>query len=512
MRFGTVVRLLGAGFLLGAPAAAQPPEARPAGETSAEGAPALDAPAQGAPAQEPPTEEPSAEEPPAQDAPAQDAPAEEPSAEEPPAEAYPFAIFEDLALGTEPASADLTGQLGVPDADYIPEVFQYRRRGTQRSGSELGGEHRSAALTGFRVLDRRVDPGGTVRAIARVETAFERGRAFVAEFWSQTWGRAAVVYVNFRPHPRDRKLYLGRGRVGRHQIGGRYNLGATMITDERGRKKAYSAEFNPVLRAPDGSPAYFVVPENPEADITAPTLRSVGILTPEVRVGETIRVEAFVEDDLAGPAQARAVFESPSGARRVRADLIGDARRPGRFLGAFAIPAWYEGGRWRLQRLELHDAARNSALLFAASTEALEDATVQVEADPALLDEEPPALLALELSRREAAAGESVPVAALVEDLGSGVEAVVVSFRSPSGADLIRVGLESRNPPLNRPSLVPQPTVFRGAFRIAPWQERGTYRLSRVNLSDRAQNYRNLDPARHEEVRGLAVRWLPDDP
>ena len=104
-----------------------------------------------------------------------------------------------------------------------------------------------------------MDPGDTVRAIARVEPAFEKGRRFVAEFWSQEYGRASVIYVNFKPHEKDKNLYLGRGKVDRHHPGGRYNVGSTMITDEHGHKKAYSTEFNPVMRAPDGSPAYFVV-------------------------------------------------------------------------------------------------------------------------------------------------------------------------------------------------------------------------------------------------------------
>ena len=121
-------------------------------------------------------------------------------------------------------------------------------------------------------------------------------------------------------------------------------------------------------------------------------------------------------------------------------------------------------------------------------------------------------LLALELPQREAPAGESIPVAALVEDNRSGVDKVYVSFQSPSGADLVRVELESRNPPLNRPSLVPQPNVFRGSLKIERWRERGRYRVSRVNLSDRAQNYRNLNPVRDEEVRGLEVVFLEDPP
>ncbi len=423
---------------------------------------------------------------------------------------YPFEIVEDVTMGTEPASADVTGQLGVADEDYIPEVFQYRRRGAQRAQRELSGDHRSTALTEFKVIDLEVDPGDTVRAIARVEPAFEKGRRFVAEFWSQEYGRASVIYVNFKPHEKDKKLYLGRGKVDRHHPGGRYNVGSTMITDEHGHKKAYSTEFNPVLRAADGSPAYFVVSENPEADVTPPTLRSVAVLTPAVGPGETIRVEAFAEDNLAGPTQARAVFVSPSKRRAVRADLIGDARRPGRFLGAFSIPEWYEGGLWKIQKVELYDAARNSALLFAATAPGLRDATVLVEENPEKRDDEPPALLAIELPQREALAGESIPVAALVEDNLSGVDKVYISFQSPSGADLVRVSLESKNPPLNRPSLVPQPNVFRGALKIEPWQERGAYAVSRVNLSDRAQNYLNLNPVRDEEVRGLEVVFSPE--
>ena len=423
---------------------------------------------------------------------------------------YPFEIVEDVTMGTEPASADVTGQLGVADEDYVPEVFQYRRRGAQTAQRELSGDHRSTALTEFRVIDLGVDPGDTVRAIARVEPAFEKGRRFVAEFWSQDYGRASVIYMNFKPHEKDRKLYLGRGRVDRHHPGGRYNVGSTMITDEHGRKKAYSTEFNPVMRAEDGSPAYFVVSENPEADVTPPTLRSLEILTPEVGVGETIRVEAFAEDNLAGPTQARAVFVSPSGRRSVRADLIGDARRPGRFLGAFSIPEWYEGGLWRVQKVELYDAARNSALIFAATSPVLADSSVLVDADPDRRDDEAPVLLAVELPQREALASESIPVAALVEDNLSGVDKVYVSFRSPSGADLVRVELESRNPPLNRPSLVPQPNVFRGTLKIEAWRERGTYTVSRVNISDRAQNYLNLNPVRDEAIRGLEVVFLPD--
>ena len=127
--------------------------------------------------------------------------------------AYPFEIVDDVTQGTEPASADVTGQLGVADEDYIPEVFQYRRRGTQPAQRELSGEHRSTALTEFRVIDLEVDPGDTVRAIARVEPAFEKGRRFVAEFWSQEYG-PGLGHLHELQAPREGQEPLSRARQG----------------------------------------------------------------------------------------------------------------------------------------------------------------------------------------------------------------------------------------------------------------------------------------------------------
>ena len=57
---------------------------------------------------------------------------------------------------------------------------------------------------------------------------------------------------------------------------------------------------------------------------------------------------------------------------------------------------------------------------------------------------------------------------------------------------------------------MPQPNVFRGVLKIEEWRERGAYKVSRVNISDRAQNYLNLNPVRDEEIRGLEVEFLPE--
>jgi hypothetical protein len=424
---------------------------------------------------------------------------------------FPFRLIDDPRMGTDPASADVVGLTDLPADEYVPEVFQYRRPEHQITESQLlGGEHRHPALTEFRVVDRVVAPGGTVRVVARVSPPFKEGKGFPAEFWSQDYGRAAVVYVNFRPSKKDNTLYLGQGQVGRFHPGGRYNIGSTMVPDEHGHKKAYSHDFNPKMREPDGTPAYFVVTDNPQLDLTPPTLLSLRLAEKTVRIGQTLHVEMEAQDNLSGPTQAQAVFVSASGRRSVRADLIGSAKERGRFFGAFSIPQWYEGGRWSIQKLVIYDEAGNQALLFAPTEPLLQQVAFEVEQDPDRVDSEPPRLIAIEIPLRESPASEDVPIAALVEDDKSGVDKVFVSFQSPHGADLIRVELKSENPPLNRPSLVPQPNVFRGTLALKPWHERGEYRVSRVNLADRAQNYRNLNPVRDESVRGMSIKFLTD--
>jgi hypothetical protein len=425
---------------------------------------------------------------------------------------FPFELFDDPSMGTEPTSADVVGVTDLPPDQYVPEVFQYRRRDAQVPESKLTGEHRHPALTEFRVIDRVVAPGAKVRVLARVSPPFKEGKSFPAEFWSQDYGRAAVVYVYFKPSKKDKTLYLGLGDVGRYLPAGRYNIGSTMVPDEHGHKKAYSHDFNPKMREKDGTPAFFVVSDNPQVDVTPPTLSSIKIREDKVAIGETVHVEMEARDDLSGPTEAEAVFVGPSGERSVRVDLIGSAREPGRFWGAFSMPQWYEGGRWTLQRLAVSDDARNQALLFAPTEPLMKDVGFEVTQVDTKVDREPPRLITLELGKREVEATETVPVAALAEDDLSGVEKVYVSFQSPHGADLIRVELKSDNPPLNRPSLVPQPNVFRGNLQLKPWQERGVYRVSRVNLADRANNYRNLNPVRDAIIEGITVKFLEDAP
>jgi hypothetical protein len=422
--------------------------------------------------------------------------------------AFPFVLYDDVRLGSEPTSADQIGLTDLPPDEYVPEVFQYLRPGLQVKESELkGGDHRHHALTEFRVVDRVVEPGDTVRLVARVSPPFQKGRPFVAEFWSQEYGRAAVVYVNFKPSKKDKTLYLGKGSVGKFHPGGRYNVGSTMVPDEHGHKKAYSHDFAPTMREPDGTPVYFVVRDNPKADLTPPTLVSIRVAEKRVKIGQTIHVEIEAKDEISGPTQAQAVFVSPSGDKGIRADLIGSVREPGKFYGAFSIPEWYEGGAWTIQKLIIYDAARNSGLLFTPTEPLMQGVSFEVEQDLSQVDREPPRLITLEIPKRQAAASESVPVAALVEDNKSGVEKVYVSFLSEHGADLIRVELRSSNPPLNRPSRVPQPNVYRGALSLEKWHERGEYRVTRVNLADRASNYLNLNPVRDEMIQGITVTF-----
>ena len=83
-----------------------------------------------------------------------------------------------------------------------------------------------------------------------------------------------------------------------------------------------------------------------------------------------------------------------------------------------------------------------------------------------------------------------------------------MSFYSPYGVDFQRVKLSNDPVELNRRSAGKQANVYHGALRIRPTQEPGRWIVSRVNLSDNANNYRNYNAVRDDIIKDLSVVFL----
>jgi hypothetical protein len=407
--------------------------------------------------------------------------------------------------GVLPASSFHDGGTYLPPDQRVPEVFNYLEPRQQIRQGQLLGSQLPPVLLEFRIITKDVKPGDEVRAVARVR-AINKARPFTSLFTHTEYGRAtAAVYLNFEQSKQDPELFLGRGQAPRYLAAGRYVIADTIISDENGHRKAYWADWNPLLMEADGSPVGFNVPENPDADVAAPTLKRVELLTKSARPGDSIRFKAWVEDDKSGPNEIEAYWISPTERQSIRAAGVRMWNEPGVFIGSFQIPQWYEGGEWRLLSLFLTDNATNERYMFRTTFPQIAEIKVNIEQDPAKVDLDAPQLLAIHLSHDELPREKAVQITALIDDDLSGVNEVYVSFLSPYGADFNRVKLTNDSPNLNRRSQVKQVNVFRGELKIKPTQEPGRWTIARVNISDEANNYRNYNSNRDAIINGMSV-------
>ncbi len=407
------------------------------------------------------------------------------------------------------------GEVLPPPEITVPEPFQYLRPDLQITAAQLTGDQRYPVLTEFKILTPEVRAGDEVRAIARVTSVYKNTLPFVTTFFSERYSRlgSATMYVNFQPSKEDKSLFVGRGRVSKFAPGGRYIVAYATISDDVGKRQSYGAEFHEPLDNEDRTPKFFLVEDNPRVDLRAPELKSIEIETPSVTAGaDAIRFTVEAADDVSGPVDAEAVWISPSEEQWIRVSMVHQGSEPGKFLGYFTIPQWYEGGEWRLMRIALTDDARNTAYYFSKNDAVVSKAPpVQVAQDQARVDKKQPRILAVSLSTTEARVGESVTVTALVEDELSGVRAVEGYVRSPHGVDAMKVKLSSDFVDLNRPSKIPEPNVWSATFKIRKSMERGLWTLARLGIADEANNYKTYFEGRDKLVTGITVNFLVEE-
>ena len=421
-------------------------------------------------------------------------------------------------FGVISSSGHDDGGWNLPPELRVPEQYQYRRRDQQLKEVDLTGNQLPPVLTEMRVLSKEVDPGDEVRAIARVVSPYNKAQSFVSLFYNRELGRAATMYINFKPHDKDETLFLGRGKLSRFAAPGRYVVGTTIIADKVGDRKAYWADFHKPMQEKDGQPIGFQVREGDTTDIAAPTLESVSVETERVRAGGgLIHYSLKAEDDVSGPTEAETVWVSPSGYHQIRSTMVMVGGEPGLFRGALQIPQWYEGGAWQMMRISLKDNATNIRYYFNRTEPMMADASVQVDQEREMVDQSPARVLAVQFTKNEAKLGEQVGITVLADDNLSGVHGIEGYVRSPNGADALKVKLKSLTPEmggyvaLNRPSKLPEPHIWTGSFTVTETMEWGEWELVRLGISDAARNFYTYYEDRDPEIDGITVRFYNED-
>lgn len=421
-------------------------------------------------------------------------------------------------FGVISSSGHDDGGWGLTPDLRVPEQYQYRRRDQQLKEVDLTGNQLPPILTEMRVLSKEVEPGGEVRAMARVISPYNAAQSFVSLFYNRELGRAATMYVNFQPHESDETLFLGRGKLSPYAAPGRYVVGTTIIADKVGDRKAYWADFHKAMQEEDGSPIGFQVPDNDTYDTAAPTLKWVKVDTERIRAGDgLIHYSVMAEDDISGPTEAETIWVSPTGYHQIRSTMVMVGRTPGLFKGVVRIPEWYEGGEWYLMRVTLKDNATNIRYYFNRTEPLMEAATVQVDQEKEMIDQVPAEILAVQFSKTQAKLGERVGLTVLAEDNLSGVFSIEGYVRSPNGADALKVKLRSMTPEagefvdVNRPSKLPEPNIWTGTFTVTDTMEWGDWELVRLGISDEARNFKLYYEDRDPEIDGITVNFYNED-
>jgi len=414
--------------------------------------------------------------------------------------------------GVLPPSTIGDGGIDLAPEDRVPEQYHFMRPDMQKGDGQISGFQAPPILEEFKLLTKDVQPGSEVRVMVRVTASNGQPKNPTAYFINEDYGRRGMIYVNFKRDPKDPNLFRGTGPISPWAAPGRYVIETLVLSDEGDNSKSYKAEFHPRLRDESGEAVHFDVPDSPNVDVNPPELTAVEVSTSEVRAGGgLIHFSASCKDDRSGPIEAETVWTSPSGYQSIRVTMVMTNGPSGNFRGAFNIPQWYEGGDWKLMKIALKDNAGNQGHNFAPTQVLMKGKTVRVLQDPARVDTTPPELLAVQFSRYEAKVGTPITVTALVTDEKSGVESISLLFMSDSGVDSIKVDLKNTHVDLNRPSKIPEPTIWTGTLNVKPLMELGSWKIARFGISDQARNYRTYFLGRDPILDGVYVKFYGDE-
>lgn len=218
-------------------------------------------------------------------------------------------------------------------------------------------------------------------------------------------------------------------------------------------------------------------------DNTPPTLQRVWLDRTQMNAGEKNTAYVEASDDKSGVKFATGVFVSPGKSARIVFNCTKGDNDP-QWTCPFTTPPIVDCGSWQLEQVQLQDGANNMATIR-------QDNPVVGQVKLTLLaescDKTPPVLQGLTVDPRVTAQGGTVTLTANVTDDNSGVDSVMAMCVGPGQGS---GGWFSLNPAGQG--------VFSGPFHVPPSAGKGLWRVSFIQVTDKAHNqklYPQNDPA-----------------
>ena len=226
-----------------------------------------------------------------------------------------------------------------------------------------------------------------------------------------------------------------------------------------------------------------------ESDSTPPEVRGATLLKNTVKDGDNDVISVDVQDDISGVATVSGLFQSPNKTAFIpfACHLNPDTQM---WDGPFPIPGNASCGEWTIQHIRVADKAGNIATVPGTAQQlASVSFMVTQEGD---CDSTPPTLDAFSLNPTVVSneAASDIIITAQVHDDGTGTVSVIGWASGPPAAN--------GQPPQISFSLTHRPTdppdIWLGKITVPQYAAKGTWRIGRVRVQDKALNNRDYGP------------------
>src|SRR5699024_7056902 len=210
-------------------------------------------------------------------------------------------------------------------------------------------------------------------------------------------------------------------------------------------------------------------------DSTPPVVESVEISPREANTGDTIKIKAKITDDISGVKSNLVVFESPSG-NSERSFALKENKDTGYWEYNYTVGEHDEAGDWQLRSFLVRDNANNYKIYYSNEIEGSLDFRVNNTSG----DNTPPEIKSVEISPKEANAGETIKIKTKITDDISGVKSNLVVFESPSRNSERSFALkENKNT-----------GYWEYNYTVGEYDEVGDWQLRSFLVRDNANNYK----------------------
>jgi hypothetical protein len=385
-------------------------------------------------------------------------------------------------------------QANANDSGIRPEIWSSAPSGSQDSdtgttGRDVPAEHADRdtdrvppVLDGLSFDPSQIDDGNPVRLLIRVHDELAGIRTVTGNIRSPS-ARAAFSFEATQADPNG-SLYVATINIPSRAETGTWYVAYLYVPDRADNSLILS--YTAATAPPGGT---FTVASR-ESDSTPPVIHDIILTSASITGGEHNHMRVDIEDDASGVASIVGSFKSPSGAALIPfiCRLIPDTQT---WEGDVIVPQSADCGRWTINQVLATDKAGNAAVLQNPNP-AIEHISFQVVGSNC--DDTAPVLDAFSMAPTTVSneSASEIIVTASVSDSGSGATSMTGWATGPPATN----GVTPKVLFACVPSTPSEPgSAWSGKIIVPQYAAKGTWRITRVRLQDRAQNMRDYTQA-----------------